>query len=101
MFIYSIRDQIVRFAYFTSLLAEGKQTRFLYKPDNTDKGTQTASYKYRRGEVMCKIWAARTSLPAAPPTTLFLLPFTSNGRRTHRFEPTTEQNIKMGSKLQK
>jgi hypothetical protein len=38
---------------------------------------------------MFLVWTVYASLSATPPTPLIPLPFTSNGRGTHRFVPTT------------
>jgi hypothetical protein len=39
------------------------------------------------------VWAVSASLPATPPSPLIPLPFTSIGRGTHGFVPTTVSNI--------
>jgi hypothetical protein len=82
--VWSTREQIVRFAYVTSLFVEGKQTHMLCKPYRI--GTETASYKvlslgnnvYSMDRICFLI-----CYPSDP------LSFTSSGRRTHRFAPTT------------
>jgi hypothetical protein len=77
----------VRFAYVTSLQAEGKQTHILCEPKTllTWELRQRAT-NYCRWEIMFIVWTVYASFSATP---LIHLPFTSNGRGTHRFVPTT------------
>jgi hypothetical protein len=87
--MYSSRDQTVRFACVTSLKVEGKHLPYtMYKTLPTQELRQRAT-KYCRWEIMFIVWAAHASLSAAPPTPLIPLPFTSNGKGTHTFAPTT------------
>jgi hypothetical protein len=88
---FNSRGQTVRFVYVSSLRVEGKQVHILYKPDITDRGTQTASYKvlplgnyvYSLGSVC--ILTCCYSYP---------LQFTSNGRGMHKFVPTTVRSVR-------
>jgi hypothetical protein len=87
---YSTRDQSVRFAYVTSLRAEGKQTHILCKPKTLSaKELRQRETKYCRWEVLFTAWTEKASVPAPPPSPLSPLPSHSNGRGTHRLAPTT------------
>jgi hypothetical protein len=81
----------MRFAYVTSLRAEGKQTHILYKPKTlaTQEMRQRAT-KYCHWEIMLIVYTVHAPLSATP---LISLPFTSNGPRTQRFAPTTVPNM--------
>jgi hypothetical protein len=88
--MYSTRDQTVRFAYVTNLRVEGKQTHILCKPKTLPTyELRQRDTKYCRWEIMFIEWTLYTPLPATPPTPLIPFPFSSNGRGTHRFAPTT------------
>jgi hypothetical protein len=87
---YSSRDQTVHFANVTSLRVEGKQAHILCKPKTlpTKELIQRAT-KYCRCEIIFTVWTEYAALSATAPTPLIPLPFTSNGRGTLRFTPTT------------
>jgi hypothetical protein len=89
--IRNARGLIVRFAYVTSFRVEGEQTqaRCVWIEGVTGIETETAATKYCRWGVMfivCTVYVLLAALPAP----LIPLPFTSNGRGTHRFAPTTD-----------
>jgi hypothetical protein len=73
----STRNQTVRFAYVTSLWAEGKHRTYYVNNENPDTGNikQCGS----------TAWTVHGSLPAAPPTPLISSPSTSNDLQVHSF----------------
>jgi hypothetical protein len=96
---YSSRDQTVRFAYITSLRVERKQTHVqtmqtiqtMQTRDNTDTGTETMSHKLL--PLGCNIFRMDSICFLLCYPSLIPLPFTSDGRGTHRFIPTNVSEI--------
>jgi hypothetical protein len=76
----------------TSLALEQKENMYyiLRKPKTLPiQELRQRATKYCRSEMMLKVWPVHASLSAPPSTPLIPLRFTSNGRGTHRFAPTT------------
>lgn len=76
----------MRFAYVTRV--ERKQTK-----DINDIGPGAASYKVLPLGNNVFLWTVHDFLSATPTTLLIPLPFTCNGRRTHRFIPMSVQRF--------
>jgi hypothetical protein len=81
---YSPRVGIACFAYVTSLWVE-ENKRIYYV--NQKYYLRQLLTKYCRWETMFIVWTVYASLFAISPAPMIHLPFTSNGRGTHRFAP--------------
>jgi enterochelin esterase-like enzyme len=82
--VYSNRNQIVRFAYVSSLQEETNSYNTSAKNNHLK---QQAKIYYHR-EAMFTVRAVNASLPATPPTAPIPLLIASNEREAHGFVPT-------------